>query len=190
MVYKVVATGPKGNDGVNGITGPTGNTGPTGATGNTGTTGATGAIGNTGATGNSATFEGIVLELKGKPGDNISNDELIPFDTINFSNTTNISNTSGFIEFTKAGIYLIDWTINLDGSGAIDYLNIQLINESNTTLAEMIASPTLPNQFSQTAMITVPNILPYTVELMNRSGDALTLSDLPLQATIRIVESN
>jgi hypothetical protein len=184
-------TGPTGITGLTGETGPTGVTGLTGETGPTGVTGLTGETGPTGATGPSGVVGGIQLEMKNASGSNIETNELFPFDTEFSSVGVNITNTAGNIGISAEGLYVVDWWINLAGSGTLDYVVINLIDaDTSAIVGENYAPPSIPGQFYGSAIVSVAeNQLPFTINLINASGSILTLGDTPVQGSLRIVEA-
>ena len=188
------ATGPQGNTGVTGptgATGPQGDIGPTGATGPQGNTGATGPTGATGVTGPSGVVGGIQLEVKNSSGNNVADGGVFTFDTVFTNLTPDITNTAGTIEITAEGLYFVDWWLNLDGSGDLDFVVVNLVNATTSTIiGESYAPPSIPGQFYGNAILQVTaGQLPFTMQLVNQSGAALTLSDITVQASMRIVEA-
>ncbi len=188
------ATGPQGNTGSTGptgATGPQGDIGPTGATGPQGDTGATGPTGATGATGPSGVVGGIQLEVKNSSGNNVADGGVFTFDTVFTNLTPDITNTAGTIEITTEGLYFVDWWLNLDGSGDLDFVVVNLVNATTSAIiGESYAPPSIPGQFYGNAILQVTaGQLPFTMQLVNQSGAALTLSDITVQASMRIVEA-
>ncbi|PXX56757.1 collagen triple helix repeat protein [Hungatella effluvii] len=191
------ATGPQGNTGATGptgatgATGPQGDIGPTGATGPQGNTGATGPTGATGVTGPSGVVGGIQLEVKNSLGNNVADGGVFTFDTVFTNLTPDITNTAGTIEITAEGLYFVDWWLNLDGSGDLDFVVVNLVNATTSTIiGESYAPPSIPGQFYGNAILQVTaGQLPFTMQLVNQSGAALTLSDITVQASMRIVEA-
>ena len=188
------ATGPQGNTGSTGptgATGPQGDIGPTGATGPQGNTGATGPTGATGATGPSGVVGGIQLEVKNSSGNNVADGGVFTFDTVFTNLTPDITNTAGTIEITTEGLYFVDWWLNLDGSGDLDFVVVNLVNATTSAIiGESYAPPSIPGQFYGNAILQVTaGQLPFTMQLVNQSGAALTLSDITVQASMRIVEA-
>ena len=191
------ATGPQGNTGSTGptgVTGPQGDIGPTGATGSTGATGPQGDIGPTGptgATGPSGVVGGIQLEVKNSSGNNVVDGGVFTFDTVFTNLTPDITNTAGTIEITAEGLYFVDWWLNLDGSGDLDFVVVNLVNAATSAIiGESYAPPSIPGQFYGNAILQVTaGQLPFTMQLVNQSGAALTLSDITVQASMRIVEA-
>ena len=188
------ATGPQGNTGSTGstgATGPQGDIGPTGATGPQGNTGATGPTGATGATGPSGVVGGIQLEVKNSSGNNVVDGGVFTFDTVFTNLTPDITNTAGTIEITAEGLYFVDWWLNLDGSGDLDFVVVNLVNAATSAIiGESYAPPSIPGQFYGNAILQVTaGQLPFTMQLVNQSGAALTLSDITVQASMRIVEA-
>ena len=188
------ATGPQGNTGSTGptgATGPQGDIGPTGATGPQGNTGATGQTGATGATGPSGVVGGIQLEVKNSSGNNVADGGVFTFDTVFTNLTPDITNTAGTIEITAEGLYFVDWWLNLDGSGDLDFVVVNLVNATTSAIiGESYAPPSIPGQFYGNAILQVTaGQLPFTMQLVNQSGAALTLSDITVQASMRIVEA-
>lgn len=188
------ATGPQGNTGSTGptgATGPQGDIGPTGATGPQGNTGATGPTGATGATGPSGVVGGIQLEVKNSSGNNVADGGVFTFDTVFTNLTPDITNTAGTIEITAEGLYFVDWWLNLDGSGDLDFVVVNLVNATTSAIiGESYAPPSIPGQFYGNAILQVTaGQLPFTMQLVNQSGAALTLSDITVQASMRIVEA-
>ena len=191
------ATGPQGNTGATGptgatgATGPQGDIGPTGATGPQGNTGATGPTGATGATGPSGVVGGIQLEVKNSSGNNVADGGVFTFDTVFTNLTPDITNTAGTIEITAEGLYFVDWWLNLDGSGDLDFVVVNLVNATTSAIiGESYAPPSIPGQFYGNAILQVTaGQLPFTMQLVNQSGAALTLSDITVQASMRIVEA-
>ena len=193
-------TGPTGATGLQGDTGPTGETGATGPQGNTGVTGPTGATGPqgdtgptgaTGATGPSGVVGGIQLEVKNSSGNNVADGGVFTFDTVFTNLTPDITNTAGTIEITTEGLYFVDWWLNLDGSGDLDFVVVNLVNATTSAIiGESYAPPSIPGQFYGNAILQVTaGQLPFTMQLVNQSGAALTLSDITVQASMRIVEA-
>ena len=168
-----------------GPTGPQGDTGPTGPQGDTGPTGPTGSTGQSGIVG------GLQLELQNASGSNIADNDILPFDTVFESSTSDITNAAGSITITAEGLYLVDWWINLDGSGDLDFVVINLIDTATSTVVgQGYAPPSIPGQFYGNAIVPVTAAqLPYTIQLINASGTTLTLSDITVQGSIRIVEA-
>ncbi len=188
------ATGPQGDTGptgATGATGPQGDIGPTGATGPQGNTGATGPTGATGATGPSGVVGGIQLEVKNSSGNNVADGGVFTFDTVFTNLTPDITNTAGTIEITAEGLYFVDWWLNLDGSGDLDFVVVNLVNATTSAIiGESYAPPSIPGQFYGNAILQVTaGQLPFTMQLVNQSGAALTLSDITVQASMRIVEA-
>ena len=191
------ATGAQGNTGATGstgATGPQGDIGPTGATGSTGATGPQGDIGPTGptgATGPSGVVGGIQLEVKNSSGNNVVDGGVFTFDTVFTNLTPDITNTAGTIEITAEGLYFVDWWLNLDGSGDLDFVVVNLVNAAiSAIIGESYAPPSIPGQFYGNAILQVTaGQLPFTMHLVNQSGAALTLSDITVQASMRIVEA-
>ena len=191
------ATGPQGDigsTGPTGVTGPQGDIGPTGATGSTGATGPQGDIGPTGptgATGPSGVVGGIQLEVKNSSGNNVVDGGVFTFDTVFTNLTPDITNTAGTIEITAEGLYFVDWWLNLDGSGDLDFVVVNLVNAATSAIiGESYAPPSIPGQFYGNAILQVTaGQLPFTMQLVNQSGAALTLSDITVQASMRIVEA-
>ena len=193
-------TGPTGAQGEIGSTGPTGAqgeigpTGPTGAQGEIGPTGPTGAqgeIGPTGPTGPSGVVGGIQLELKNLAGSNVSDNGVFAFDSVLTNLSPDITNTAGKIQITASGLYLVDWWINLDGSGDLDSVIINLVDATTSALlGQSYAPPSIPGQFYGNSIVQVASgQLPFTMQLINASGAAVTLSDSAVQGSIRIVEA-
>ena len=190
-------TGPQGDIGPTGVTGSTGATGPQGNTGVTGPTGATGPQGDigptgpTGATGPSGVVGGIQLEVKNSSGNNVVDGGVFTFDTVFTNLTPDITNTAGTIEITAEGLYFVDWWLNLDGSGDLDFVVVNLVNAATSAIiGESYAPPSIPGQFYGNAILQVTaGQLPFTMQLVNQSGAALTLSDITVQASMRIVEA-
>ena len=193
-------TGPTGAQGEIGPTGPTGSqgeigpTGPTGAQGEIGPTGPTGAqgeIGPTGPTGPSGVVGGIQLELKNLAGSNVSDNGVFAFDSVLTNLSPDITNTAGKIQITASGLYLVDWWINLDGSGDLDSVIINLVDATTSALlGQSYAPPSIPGQFYGNSIVQVASgQLPFTMQLINASGAAVTLSDSAVQGSIRIVEA-
>lgn len=206
------ATGPQGDTGATGVTGPQGDIGPTGATGaagatgpqgDIGPTGATGAMGvtgpqgetgptgATGATGPSGVVGGIQLEVKNSSGTNVVDGGVFTFDTVFKNLTPDITNMAGTIEITAEGLYFVDWWLNLNGSGDLDFVVVNLVNTTTSAIiGESYAPPSIPGQFYGNAILQVTTgQLPFTMQLINQSGAALTLSDITVQASMRIVEA-
>ena len=206
------ATGPQGDTGATGVTGPQGDIGPTGATGaagatgpqgDIGPTGATGAMGvtgpqgetgptgATGATGPSGVVGGIQLEVKNSSGTNVVDGGVFTFDTVFTNLTPDITNMAGTIEITAEGLYFVDWWLNLNGSGDLDFVVVNLVNTTTSAIiGESYAPPSIPGQFYGNAILQVTTgQLPFTMQLINQSGAALTLSDITVQASMRIVEA-
>ena len=206
------ATGPQGDTGATGVTGPQGDIGPTGATGAagaigpqgdigpTGATGATGVTGPqgdtgptgaTGATGPSGVVGGIQLEVKNSSGTNVVDGGVFTFDTVFTNLTPDITNMAGTIEITAEGLYFVDWWLNLNGSGDLDFVVVNLVNTTTSAIiGESYAPPSIPGQFYGNAILQVTTgQLPFTMQLINQSGAALTLSDINVQASMRIVEA-
>lgn len=184
-------TGATGAMGPTGATGPQGDIGPTGATGPQGNTGATGPTGATGVTGPSGVVGGIQLEVKNSSGNNVADGGVFTFDTVFTSLTPDITNTAGTIEITAEGLYFVDWWLNLDGSGDLDFVVVNLVNATTSAIiGESYAPPSIPGQFYGNAILQVTaGQLPFTMQLVNQSGAALTLSDITVQASMRIVEA-
>ena len=180
--------GPTGPTGVQGEIGPTGPTGPQGEIGPIGPTGAQGEIGPTGPPG---VVGGIQLELKNLPGTNILDNGIFAFDSVLTNLTPDIINTAGEIQITADGIYLVDWWINLNGSGDLDFVRVHLIDTATSTvIGESYAPPSIPGQFYGNSILqVVSGQLPFTMQLINASGATLTLSDSAVQGSVRIVEA-
>lgn len=187
-VLNIGTAGPTGPTGPQGLIGPTG---PTGAQGEIGPTGDTGATGDTGPTGPSGVVGGIQLEIRTSSGTNIANNGVFPFDTVFTNLTPDITNTAGIITISAEGLYIVDWWINLDGSGDLNFVTINLINTSGSlVIGEGYTPPSIPGQFYGNAIIQVTaGQLPFTMQLINASGTALTLSDITVQGSMRIVEA-
>ena len=134
---------------------------------------------------------GIQLELKNLPGTNILDNGIIAFDSVLTNLTPDITNTAGEIQITADGIYLVDWWINLNGSGDLDFVRIHLIDiATSAVIGESYAPPSIPGQFYGNSIIqVVSGQLPFTMQLINASGATLTLSDSAVQGSIRIVEA-
>ena len=186
--------GPTGATGATGVTGPQGDIGPTGATGATGVTGPqgdTGPTGATGATGPSGVVGGIQLEVKNSSGTNVVDGGVFTFDTVFTNLTPDITNMAGTIEITAEGLYFVDWWLNLNGSGDLDFVVVNLVNTTTSAIiGESYAPPSIPGQFYGNAILQVTTgQLPFTMQLINQSGAALTLSDINVQASMRIVEA-
>ena len=186
--------GPTGATGATGVTGPQGDIGPTGATGATGVTGPqgdTGPTGATGATGPSGVVGGIQLEVKNSSGTNVVDGGVFTFDTVFTNLTPDITNMAGTIEITAEGLYFVDWWLNLNGSGDLDFVVVNLVNTTTSAIiGESYAPPSIPGQFYGNAILQVTTgQLPFTMQLINQSGAALTLSDITVQASMRIVEA-
>ena len=186
--------GPTGATGAAGATGPQGDIGPTGATGATGVTGPqgdTGPTGATGATGPSGVVGGIQLEVKNSSGTNVVDGGVFTFDTVFTNLTPDITNMAGTIEITAEGLYFVDWWLNLNGSGDLDFVVVNLVNTTTSAIiGESYAPPSIPGQFYGNAILQVTTgQLPFTMQLINQSGAALTLSDINVQASMRIVEA-
>lgn len=186
--------GPTGATGAAGATGPQGDIGPTGATGATGVTGPqgdTGPTGATGATGPSGVVGGIQLEVKNSSGTNVVDGGVFTFDTVFTNLTPDITNMAGTIEITAEGLYFVDWWLNLNGSGDLDFVVVNLVNTTTSAIiGESYAPPSIPGQFYGNAILQVTTgQLPFTMQLINQSGAALTLSDITVQASMRIVEA-
>lgn len=124
-------------------------------------------------------------------GLNIADNGFFPFDTEFASTPVDITNTAGRIEITAEGLYLVDWWIVLDGSGPLDFVIINLIDmDSMAVIGESNAPPSIPGQFYGNTMVAVTTAqLPFAMQLMNASGGILTLSDIPVQGSIRIIEA-
>ena len=186
--------GPTGATGATGVTGPQGDIGPTGATGAMGVTGPqgeTGPTGATGATGPSGVVGGIQLEVKNSSGTNVVDGGVFTFDTVFKNLTPDITNMAGTIEITAEGLYFVDWWLNLNGSGDLDFVVVNLVNTTTSAIiGESYAPPSIPGQFYGNAILQVTTgQLPFTMQLINQSGAALTLSDITVQASMRIVEA-
>ncbi len=186
--------GPTGATGATGVTGPQGDIGPTGATGAMGVTGPqgeTGPTGATGATGPSGVVGGIQLEVKNSSGTNVVDGGVFTFDTVFTNLTPDITNMAGTIEITAEGLYFVDWWLNLNGSGDLDFVVVNLVNTTTSAIiGESYAPPSIPGQFYGNAILQVTTgQLPFTMQLINQSGAALTLSDITVQASMRIVEA-
>ncbi len=176
------------------MTGPQGDIGPTGATGAMGVTGPqgeTGPTGATGATGPSGVVGGIQLEVKNSSGTNVVDGGVFTFDTVFTNLTPDITNMAGTIEITAEGLYFVDWWLNLNGSGDLDFVVVNLVNTTTSAIiGESYAPPSIPGQFYGNAILQVTTgQLPFTMQLINQSGAALTLSDITVQASMRIVEA-
>ena len=187
-------TGAQGEIGPTGPTGPQGEigpTGPTGTQGEIGPTGPTGAQGEIGPTGPPGVVGGIQLELKNLPGTNILDNGIFAFDSVLTNLTPDIINTAGEIQITADGIYLVDWWINLNGSGDLDFVRVHLIDTATSTvIGESYAPPSIPGQFYGNSILqVVSGQLPFTMQLINASGATLTLSDSAVQGSVRIVEA-
>lgn len=190
--------GPQGETGATGEIGPTGPQGETGATGSQGEigptgpqgeTGATGEIGPQGETGPSGIVGGVQLQLRNSAGTNIADEGVFAFDTEVLSTTANIVNTAGSIAISATGLYLVDWSINLVGSGHLDAVNISLVDtETSAVIGESYAPPNIPGHFSGSAIVQVADgQLPFTMQLINGSGTPLTLADMTVQGSMRII---
>jgi hypothetical protein len=129
--------------------------------------------------------------MRNAAGSNIADDGVFPFDTEFASTPVDIANTAGSIVITAAGLYLADWWIALDGSGALDFVVIDLIDTgTSAVIGESYAPPSIPGQFYGNAMVNVTaGQLPFTMQLVNASGTALTLSDITVQGSVRIIEA-
>lgn len=183
--------GPTGAQGEIGPTGAQGEIGPTGAQGEIGPTGAQGEIGPSGPTGPSGVVGSVQLQMKNLSGTNIADDGVFAFDTEFAKTAVDITNTAGTIEITAEGLYLVDWWIVLDGSGPLDYVIVNLINmDSSAVIGESYTPPSIPGQFYGNTMVSVTSgQLPFRMQLINASGAILTLSDIPVQGSIRIIEA-
>lgn len=151
--------GPTGATGAAGATGPQGDIGPTGATGATGVTGPqgdTGPTGATGATGPSGVVGGIQLEVKNSSGTNVVDGGVFTFDTVFTNLTPDITNMAGTIEITAEGLYFVDWWLNLNGSGDLDFVVVNLVNTTTSAIiGESYAPPSIPGQFYGNAILQV-----------------------------------
>ena len=98
---------------------------------------------------------------------------------------------AGSITITAEGLYLVDWWIVLDGSGTLNFVVINLIDmDSSAVIGESYAPPSIPGQFYGSTMVNVTAAqLPFTMQLINASGTMLTLSDITVQGSIRIIEA-
>jgi hypothetical protein len=134
---------------------------------------------------------GIQLEVKNSSGNNVADGGVFTFDTVFTNLTPDITNTAGTIEITTEGLYFVDWWLNLDGSGDLDFVVVNLVNATTSAIiGESYAPPSIPGQFYGNAILQVTaGQLPFTMQLVNQSGAALTLSDITVQASMRIVEA-
>ena len=142
---------------------------------------------------------GLELQLLSKPGGSIAGGDIIPFDTVVEAYNDKITNDAGVISFITPGKYLVDWSVSLDGSSDATSISFQLKNpEKATEVLPKSESPVvIPNTFSGTALIQIfdaTETTPFKLQLNNSSKNLanadseLTLSDIGIQATIRIVE--
>ncbi|MDD6796299.1 MAG: collagen-like protein, partial [Clostridiaceae bacterium] len=122
-----------------------------------------------------------------------------PFDTVVEAYNDKITNDAGVISFITPGKYLVDWSVSLDGSSDATSISFQLKNPEKTTevLPKSESPVVIPNTFSGTALIQIfdaTETTPFKLQLNNSSKNLanadseLTLSDIGIQATIRIVE--
>ena len=134
---------------------------------------------------------GIQLELKNLAGSNVSDNGVFAFDSVLTNLSPDITNTAGKIQITASGLYLVDWWINLDGSGDLDSVIINLVDATTSALlGQSYAPPSIPGQFYGNSIVQVASgQLPFTMQLINASGAAVTLSDSAVQGSIRIVEA-
>ena len=167
-------TGPTGPTGDTGPTGPTGDTGPTGPTGDTGPTGPTGDTGPTGPTGPAGFLEGVMLSLAGAT--TILDADPVIFTAVEVDNSggnITYNAATGEITINEEGVYLITWSLSVDGAGASPIARFNLAQDGNLMMS--FTSTATQTLMSGSALIEVP---PggSVVTLVNDSGDDVQIA--------------
>ncbi|MDQ0417497.1 hypothetical protein J2Z48_001670 [Croceifilum oryzae] len=174
--------GPTGPQGLAGPQGPDGFQGPTNQA-----TGATGVIGpqRTGVIGPTALFISSGLEALAGTNQNIVNDGLITFVTIQNEGTGITFNGTNTFTLNAPGLYHVEWNVNLAANSAASAFG--LLQNGVPGVSTMGHASTSGGNMGGGAIIRVLSGAPIPIALQNRSGATRTIViNTGASASIRI----
>ena len=132
---------------------------------------------------------GIFIQTIYQKGNYVANFGPIIFDTVSLTTCQSISYniSTGEITFMKPGVYNIDWSINIGGSGGNDALAFQFIQSDNYVLAQSISPMIVPCQITGIGLFKIVRV-PTVARLINITGDIIQYTTNPVQACLRITQ--
>ena len=95
------------------------------------------------------------------------------------------SAVTGEFTITATGNYYVHWWVATDGAEAATSISFGIDVDAVSTAVS--SSPIVTGQISGDAFLTIGTV-PATVQLINRTGSTVTLADIPVRASLVIVE--
>lgn len=109
----------------------------------------------------------------------LNDESIIKFDNIVYNSSGISLNPNGSFKVNNKGIYIINYTINLDGSSISSDISFSCNN------IEIVANNAVQGQFVGQAVLELNEN--DTISIINTSGQDLRISNLPIQASIIIM---
>lgn len=133
------------------------------------------------------TPQGLFLQTVNQQNKNIAGLSTIIFDTItlNTSSVFSYNTQTGIITFNKISLYIVDWSLNINGSTGSNTFAFKLIQSDNTILAQSVSSLNPPGELVGMGLFQIIK-LGTTARLINASTDTLEYTSDPVQSCFRI----
>ena len=133
----------------------------------------------------------IFAIITNQPSNLIQNLEILTFDDVTINQ--NIFYENGIFTITESGIYIVDWSINVGGSGnqlaqpPNSSLSFTLLRSDNVILAKSLTPNGLPTQAIGMGLFRVTNA-PIAISLINSTGVPINYTTDYIQGYLRIYQ--
>lgn len=110
----------------------------------------------------------------------------IPYDTLVSNNMTGATFATGTVTLTRPGTYLVNWWVtmqNIEKAGAESGFAVEI----NGVKLSGSYAPFGTGQIAGSSLVTVHSS-PSTLQLVNHSGEPVTLSDTTAQSGITVTQ--
>lgn len=124
--------------------------------------------------------------MTGGGGATVANGYPIPYDTLVSNNMTGATFATGTVTLTRPGTYLVNWwvtTQDIEKAGSEAGFAVEL----NGTSISGSYAPFGTGQISGSSLVTVQSS-PSTLQVVNDSGEPVTLADTTAQSGITVTQ--
>jgi len=132
-------------------------------------------------------LRGIQIQLTG--ASSVADDGIVMFNTILNDQSLNIdyNPATGIVTLSAEKNYYVYWWVSTDGAGPSTYVEFTLrINTSGNVSA---SSPIVTGQLNGMAFLTI-GAVPATLSLLNTTGSTVNYAQVPIMASMVIIEAN